>query len=84
MYLTAGTYNVILRQVSLLGLNESVVLAVLGIDNSLLEKTTNKIDANVVGRSIEYIASQRPDVRIGLTMGFNFPVSVMGVILNVY
>ena len=84
MYLTAGTYNVILRQVSLLGLNESEVLAVLGIDNSLLEKTTNKVDANVVGRSIEYIASQRSDVRIGLTMGFNFPVSVMGVILNVY
>lgn len=84
MYLTAGTYNVILRQVSLLGLNESEVLAVLGIDNSLLERTTNKVDANVVGHSIEYIASQRPDVRIGLTMGFNFPVSVMGVILNVY
>lgn len=84
MYLTAGTFNVILRQVCLLGLNESEVLAVLGIDNSLLEKTTNKVDANVVGCSIEYIASQRPDVRIGLTMGFNFPVSVMGVILNVY
>lgn len=84
MYLTAGTFNVILRQVCLLGLNESEVLAVLDIDNLLLEKTTNKVDSNVVGRAIEYIASQRPDVRIGLTMGFNFPVSVMGVILNVY
>ncbi|MEG2332444.1 MAG: AraC family transcriptional regulator ligand-binding domain-containing protein [Bacteroides sp.] len=84
MYLTAGTYNVILRQVSLLGLNESEVLAELGVDNSLLENTTNKVDANVVGHSIEYIVRQRPDIRIGLTMGFNFPVSVIGVILNVY
>lgn len=84
MYLTAGTYNVILRQVSLLGLNESEVLAELGVDNSLLENTTNKVDANVVGHSIEYIVRQSPDIRIGLTMGFNFPVSVIGVILNVY
>ncbi|MEG0693465.1 MAG: AraC family transcriptional regulator ligand-binding domain-containing protein, partial [Oscillospiraceae bacterium] len=74
----------ILRQVSLLGLNESEVLAELGVDNSLLENTTNKVDANVVGHSIEYIVRQRPDIRIGLTMGFNFPVSVIGVILNVY
>lgn len=84
MYLTAGTFNVILRQVSFFGLNESEVLTVLGIDCSLFDKTTNKVDANVVGQTIEYIAGQRPDIRIGLKMGFNFPVSVMGVILNVY
>lgn len=84
MYLTAGTFNIILRQVSLLGLDESVVLSALGIDRSLLAKTTNKIDAGIVGQSIEYIANQRPNIRIGLKMGFNFPVSIMGVILNVY
>ena len=43
MYLTAGIYNVILRQISLLGLSESEVLAVSGIENSLLEKTTNRM-----------------------------------------
>lgn len=84
MYLTAGTFNIILRQVSLLELNESAVFSALGIDSSLLDKTTNKIDANIVGRSIEYIANQRPHIRIGLKMGFSFPVSIMGVILNVY
>lgn len=84
MYLTAGTFNIILRQVSLLRLDESVVLSALGIDRSLLAKTTNKIDAGIVGQSIEYIANQRPNIRIGLKMGFSFPVSIMGVILNVY
>lgn len=84
MYLTAGTFNIILRQVSLLGLDESVVLSALGIDRSLLAKTTNKVDASIVGQSIEYIANQRPNIRIGLKMGFSFPVSIMGVILNVY
>lgn len=84
MYLTAGTFNIILRQVSLLGLDESAVLSALGIDRSLLAKTTNKVDAGIVGQSIEYIANQRPNIRIGLKMGFNFPVSIMGVLLNVY
>lgn len=84
MYLTAGTFNIILRQVSLLGLDESAVFSALGIDRSLLAKTTNKVDASIVGQSIEYIANQRPNIRIGLKMGFNFPVSIMGVILNVY
>lgn len=84
MYLTAGTFNIILRQVSLLGLNEADVLCALNIDSSLLDKTTNKIDADIIGQSIEYIASQKPNIRIGLRMGFNFPVSIMGIILNVY
>lgn len=84
MYLTAGTFNIILRQVSLLGLDESAVLSALGIDRSLLAKTTNKVDAGIVGQSIEYIANQRPNIRVGLKMGFSFPVSIMGVILNVY
>lgn len=84
MYLTAGTFNIILRQVSLLGLDESTVFTALGIDSSLLAKTTNKVDAGIVGQSIEYIANQRPNIRIGLKMGFSFPVSIMGVILNVY
>lgn len=84
MYLTAGTFNIILRQVTLLGLDEADILSALNIDNSLLDKTTNKVDANIVGQSIEYIASQKPNIRIGLKMGFNFPVSIMGIILNVY
>ena len=84
MHLTAGTFNIILRQVSLLGLDESTVFNALGIDRSLLAKTTNKIDAGIVGQSIEYIANQRPNIRIGLKMGFSFPVSILGVILNVY
>ena len=84
MYLTAGTFHIILRQVSLLEMDEAEVFSVLGIDNSLFEKTTNKVDSNIVGQSLEYMASQRPNIRIGLKMGFNFPVSVMGVILNVY
>ena len=84
MYLTAGTFNIILRQVSLLGLNEADVLCALNIDSSLLDKTTNKIDADIIGQSIEYIASQKPNIRIGLRMGFYFPVSIMGIILNVY
>lgn len=84
MYLTAGTFHIILRQVSLLEMDEAEVFSVLGIDSSLFEKTTNKVDSNIVGQSLEYMASQRPNIRIGLKMGFNFPVSVMGVILNVY
>lgn len=84
MYLTAGTFNIILRQVSLLGLDEADILSALNIDSSLLDKTTKKVDANIVGQSIEYIASQKPNIRIGLKMGFNFPVSIMGIILNVY
>lgn len=84
MYLTAGTFHIILRQVSLLEMDEAGVFSVLGIDSSLFEKTTNKVDSNIVGQALEYMASQRPNIRIGLKMGFNFPVSVMGVILNVY
>lgn len=84
MYITAGTFNIILRQVSLLEMDEAEVFGVLGIDSSLFEKTTNKIDSSIVGQFFEYIASQKPNIRIGLKMGFNFPVSVMGVILNVY
>ena len=43
MYLTAGIYNVILRQISLVGLSETEVLAVSGIEKSLLEKTKNRM-----------------------------------------
>ncbi len=84
MYITAGTFNIILRQVSLLEMEETDIFDVLGIDSSLFEKTINKVDSSIVGQSLEYMASQRPNIRIGLKMGFNFPVSVMGVILNVY
>ena len=84
MYITAGTFNIILRQVSLLEMDEAEVFSALGIDSSLFEKATNKIDSSIVGQSLEYMASQRPNIRIGLKMGFNFPVSVMGVILNLY
>ena len=66
MYLTAGTFNIILRQVSLLEMDEAEVFSVLGIDSSLFEKTTNKVDGSIVGRFLEYIASQRPNIRIGL------------------
>ena len=65
-------------------MDEAEVFSILGIDSSLFEKATNKIDSSIVGQSLEYMASQRPNIRIGLKMGFNFPVSVMGVILNLY
>ena len=84
MYLTAGTFNIIIRQVSLFEIDEAEVFDVLGIDRSLFESATNKVDSSIVGQFLEYIANQRPNIRIGLKMGFNFPVSVMGVILNVY
>lgn len=84
MYITAGTFNIILRQLSLLEMDEAEVFSILGIDSSLFEKATNKIDSSIVGQSLEYMASQKPNIRIGLKMGFNFPVSVMGVILNLY
>lgn len=84
MYITAGTFNIILQQANLLEIDEAEVFGVLGIDRSLFEKTTNKVDGSIVGQCLEYIASQRSNTRIGLKMGFDFPVSVMGVILNVY
>lgn len=73
MYLTAGTFNIILRQVSLLEMDEAEVFSVLGIDSSLFEKTTNKVDGSIVGRFLEYIASQRPNIRIGLKWVLTFP-----------
>lgn len=84
MFITAGTFNIVLQQASLFEIDEAEVLGALGIDSSLFEKTTNKVDSSIVGQYFEYIASQRPNTRMGLNMGFNFPVSVMGVILNVY
>jgi len=41
MYITAGTFNIILRQVSLLEMDEAEVFGVLDIDSSLFEKATN-------------------------------------------
>ena len=84
MFITAGTFNILLQQANLFGIDEVEVFGALGIDSSLFGKTTNKVDSSIVGRFLEYIASQISNIRIGLEMGFNFPVSVMGVILNVY
>ena len=66
MYITAGTFNIILRQVSLLEMDEAEVFSILGIDSSLFEKATNKIDSSIVGQSLECMASQKPNIRIGL------------------
>lgn len=84
MFITAGTFNIVLQQANLFEIDGTEVFSALGIDSSLFEKTTNKVDSSIVGQYLEYIASQRPNTRMGLKMGFNFPVSVMGVILNVY
>ena len=54
-------------------MDEAEVFGVLDIDSSLFEKATNRIDSSIVGKSLEYMASQRPNIRIGLKMGFNFP-----------
>ena len=84
MFITAGTFNIVLQQASLFEIDEAEVFSVLGIDSSLFEKTTNKVDSSIVGQYLEYIASQRHNTRMRLKMRVNFPVSVMGVILNVY
>lgn len=84
MYITAGTFNIMLRQVVSFGLSEAEVLNALPLDSKLLDNTTNQIDAAIIARFIEYVIGQKPDIRIGLEMGFRFPVSIMGVILNIY
>ena len=73
-----------LQQVSSFDLSEQEVLYALQIDTSLLNEPTNKIDADIVALFIDYIAEQKPNIRIGLEMGFRFPVSIMGIILNIY
>ena len=59
MFITAGTFNIVLQQASLFEIDEAEVFSVLGIDSSLFEKTTNKVDSSIVGQYLEYIASQR-------------------------
>ena len=83
MFITAGTFNIVLQQASLFEIDEAEVFSVLGIDSSLFEKTTNKVDSSIVGQYLEYIASQRHNTRMGLKMGFNFPVSVMLSLIHI-
>ncbi len=69
MYITEGTFNIILKQSSLLGLDESSLFSTLDIDRSLLDKPTNKMDADIVGRLIEYMANQKPAFQNGSQNG---------------
>ena len=48
MYLTAGTFNIILRQVSLLEMDEAEVFSVLGIDSSFFETKKQFINQRLV------------------------------------
>ena len=61
MYITAGTFNIMLKQADSLGISESDTLHALQLDTSIFNNPT-----------------------IGLEMGFRFPSSILGTIINVY
>lgn len=84
MYITAGTFNIMLKQADSLGISESDTLHALQLDTSIFNNPTNRIDSEIVVRFIEILIKQKSNDRIGLEMGFRFPSSILGTIINVY
>ena len=73
-----------LKQADSLGISESDILHALSLDESMLNNPTNRIDSEVVERFIRILIKHKLNDRIGLEMGFRFPVSILGTIINVY
>ena len=84
MYITAGTFNIMLKQADSLGISESDTLHALQLDTSIFNNPTNRIDSEIVVRFIEILIKQKSNDRIGLEMGFRFPSSIWCTIINVY
>lgn len=84
MYITAGLLNMLLKHFRSSKAEISGILESLGHDFSILQNPTSKIDANIVGRYLEYMVAKTGNSRIGLETGFLLPFVLTGTFFNIF
>lgn len=60
----------------------SGILESMNHDFSILQNPTAKIDANIVGRYLEYMVAKTGNSRMGLETGFLLPFVLTGIFFN--
>lgn len=62
----------------------SGILSGLGYDYSVLQYPTSRIDANILGRYLEFVVAKTANARIGLETGFLLPFVITGIFFNIF
>lgn len=79
MYITAGVFNILLKQFEDIAMSDSGVLFSLKT-----APLTAKIDAKTFGSFIESIVAKKGNRQIGLERGFLMPITITGIIYQLY
>lgn len=84
MFITAGLLNMLLKHFRTTQAEISDILAELKYDYTILQNPINQIDANILGRYLEYIVVKTGNYRIGLETGFLLPFIFTGIYFNIH
>lgn len=84
MFITAGLLNMLFKHYRSTDVEILEILSGLNYDYSILQYPTEEIDANILGRYLEYIVSKTGNPRIGLETGFLLPFVLTGIFFNIY
>lgn len=84
MFVTAGLINMLLKHFRTTQAEISEILTDLNYDYDILQNPTAKVDANILGRYLEYIVVKTGNTRIGLETGFLLPFVLTGIFFNIY
>lgn len=83
MYVTAGLFNILLKQFEDIDVNIPEIFSTFKTDLKTLESPLSKIDAGILGHYFEKIVAGKNNPRIGLETGFILPFMVTGSIFNI-
>lgn len=83
MYITAGLFNILLKQFEDVETDIPQLFSEFKTDPKILESPLAKIDAGILGRYLEQVVIQKNNPRIGLEVGFILPFVVTGGIFNI-
>lgn len=84
MYITAGLMNMLLKHFRTSQAEISGILAGLKYDYAILQNPTARIDANILGKYLDYMVAKTNNPRIGLETGFILPFVLTGIFFNIY
>ncbi len=84
MFFTAGLLNMLLKHFRTTPSEISGILSGLGYDYSVLQYPTSRIDANILGRYLEFVVAKTANARIGLETGFLLPFVITGIFFNIF
>lgn len=84
MYITVGVFNAILKQFEDIDLDKDDILSSFNVTPDVLQEPLALLPSGIVGTYIERAVNKSGGLSVGFEKGFLIPVTIAGVMYNLY